>query len=260
MFWILMASLALAADVIPAADHLECSEVEGEMTCWPAQSEHSLRDMCATKHGSDIDKSLHVHVVPAEATAMRESAPWSGQRQSVASTQVDEAEQPLAIASARPLPTRRPTTTTVRVSARGGTYQQPARRPPGVYVDSVYVRSAPAYPVGSYAVTPQLAQEAVTASAVSDFRASQDWISGVRAENQSYQNQAAQARARAQKAETARKAEEARRVAAQARAAELDSDLGTALNAGGELVEENEILRKENARLRAAQDNPDSEE
>ena len=258
MFWILIASLALAADVIPAADHLECGDVSGEMQCWPAQSDHALRDMCATKHGSDLDKALHVHVVPAKPTAMRESAPWSGQRQAQG-TSPTEVEQPLAIAGGGQPPPRRQPATTVRVSARGGTYQQPSRRPSGVYVGSVYMRSSPPYAPGTYEPVyygDQTDTFAASNAAGNDWNAMNDWVGGVRAENQAYENEAQEADERAQRAETARKAEEARRVAAQARAAELDTDLDSALDAGGELVRQNEELQRENARLRAAQENP----
>lgn len=212
---ILMVSVTMAGEPIPAQDHLECTEPQAgvEMQCWPAQRDHDSLDLCASAHGNDLDDALHVHVKPSEPVAMVDQAPWSepepveAPQERSQYSKLIRADEQVHMQVAQPEPVRQPRgDVSVRVEGGNNTHRS----------SNVHVIAQPVYAVGTYAPIPRQASEAVTVNAVSDFRASQEWIGGVRAENATYQNLANEADERAAKAETARKAEEARRLAAQA--------------------------------------------
>ncbi len=240
---ILMVGVTMAGELIPAEDHLECTEPQAgvEMQCWPAQRGHDSLDLCVQSHdltfsdGTHINDVLHVHVRQAETVTSVDRAPWSEPEPEVEPV---GSSDPTARSHDRAEPDRESTgTVTVRVRSgerhpgyahRDGSSRPPRSRPPGVYSGSgvrvvtqpVYVSYEPVH-YGGHTGTFQASE-----TALGDWQAiNEDWVAGVRAENQAYENEAREADERARKAETARKAEEAKRLAAQARAVKAEESL-----------------------------------
>ena len=237
----MLSGLALAQDhLMQPEEHFECYVPGGSepARCWQAKSIHDagyvcLDTACSALNNPPVAASLHVHVEPA--TTVSESAPWADER------------VPALTPEARTSP---------------NTY---ARSPGTVDRNGVRVYGPTTHQSGGNGSFDR------SLEVVGNWDANESWVAEVRGQNARYENEANLADQRADEAEArAAAAEYSRQKAlvaqrrAQARSRSLASDLNSALDAGGGLLDENDRLAaelaEEQARLRALQETTTEEE
>jgi hypothetical protein len=247
IFLALLSGLAMAQNMdepIAAADHFECptEDLIEEHGCWLAATDHTAGDLCMASHsnivisGTPLNDVAHVHVVEAVQIAQASSAPWAEQTQEresapLAVPALERVEERTSVASpvqAEPeavVSRREPVRVVVRTQPSSRRSRAAGYTGHTTHVRQVRVVAAPVY-TGAYEVVHYGGSTnsfEASSSALGDWQAiNEDWVAGVRAENQAHENRADRAEELAATAELARKKEEARRIAAQARAVKAE--------------------------------------